>query len=93
VHGCYWHRHSKCPYAYTPKSRVDFWQKKFDENVRRDQLVQETLKQQSIQYIVVWECTIRRMQKDKNIETEELDKIIRQIKTCQSQDISCMECT
>lgn len=23
VHGCYWHRHSGCQYAYMPKSRVD----------------------------------------------------------------------
>ena len=24
VHGCYWHRHNDCKYAYVPKSRVDF---------------------------------------------------------------------
>lgn len=40
VHGCFWHRHQGCKYAYTPKSRVEFWQKKFDDNVRRDRIVQ-----------------------------------------------------
>ncbi|MBU1162905.1 MAG: DNA mismatch endonuclease Vsr, partial [Proteobacteria bacterium] len=25
VHGCFWHRHKGCKYAYTPKSRVKFW--------------------------------------------------------------------
>src|SRR5437016_9744069 len=35
VHGCFWHRHG-CLYTYTPKSRLDFWQKKFKENLRRD---------------------------------------------------------
>jgi len=35
VHGCYWHRHQGCKYAYTPKSRTEFWKKKFLDNVRR----------------------------------------------------------
>src|SRR5689334_3862068 len=25
VHGCFWHRHSGCRFAYMPKSRVEFW--------------------------------------------------------------------
>ncbi|HEY0980807.1 very short patch repair endonuclease, partial [Schlesneria sp.] len=25
VHGCFWHRHPGCKYAYTPKSRIQFW--------------------------------------------------------------------
>ena len=25
VHGCFWHRHKGCRFAYTPKSRVAFW--------------------------------------------------------------------
>ena len=29
VHGCFWHRHEGCKYAYVPKSRIEFWQKKF----------------------------------------------------------------
>src|SRR5690349_16298349 len=36
VHGCFWHRHRNCRYAYTPKSRLDFWQRKFESNVARD---------------------------------------------------------
>ena len=28
VHGCYWHRHEGCKYAYEPKSRWDFLQEK-----------------------------------------------------------------
>lgn len=77
VHGCYWHRHSGCQYAYMPKSRVEFWQKKFDDNVRRDQLVQNTLESQGIRYIVVWECTIKKMQKDKVTEAKATEEIIR----------------
>ena len=36
VHGCFWHRHKGCKYAYTPKSRTDFWQNKFQGTVERD---------------------------------------------------------
>src|SRR5579871_5380751 len=36
VHGCFWHRHAGCPYCYTPKSNVQFWQEKFRKNVERD---------------------------------------------------------
>ena len=25
VHGCFWHGHPGCKYAYTPKSNTEFW--------------------------------------------------------------------
>lgn len=33
VHGCFWHRHSGCKLCYMPKSRVEFWEKKFTDNI------------------------------------------------------------
>jgi DNA mismatch endonuclease (patch repair protein) len=27
VHGCFWHRHPGCRFAYTPKSRVEYMAK------------------------------------------------------------------
>ena len=65
VNGCFWHRHPGCKYAYTPKSRVEFWQKKFDDNVRRDSAVKAELLEHGIKLLTVWECAIRRMQRDK----------------------------
>lgn len=62
VHGCFWHRHQGCKYAYTPKTRVDFWQKKFDDNVKRDAAVKGELRKQNIKCLIVWECTIKQMQ-------------------------------
>lgn len=67
VHGCYWHRHNGCKYAYNPKSRVDFWQKKFAENVMRDKRNQVELKKLGWHIIVIWECQIKdlsRLSKD-----------------------------
>ncbi|MEY8524878.1 very short patch repair endonuclease [Lachnospiraceae bacterium 38-10] len=66
VHGCFWHRHRGCKYAYMPKSRVDFWQKKFDANVRRDQVVKGELESRNIRHLIVWECAIRQACKKGN---------------------------
>lgn len=63
-----------------PKSRVEFWQKKFDDNVRRDQLVRETLENHGIRCLVVWECTITKMQKDRTLERKVVDEIFDLIK-------------
>lgn len=58
VHGCFWHRHSGCRYAYTPKSRVGFWQEKFDSNVERDRRAQRELKKLGWKTLTVWECEV-----------------------------------
>lgn len=56
VHGCYWHRHEGCSKAYTPKSRVDFWQEKFAANVERDARAGEKLRAMGWTPVVIWEC-------------------------------------
>ena len=76
VHGCFWHRHQGCKYAYTPKSRVEFWQKKFDDNVRRDAIVRTALQENKIKCLVVWECTIKQMMKKQEFEQQIIKKCI-----------------
>jgi DNA mismatch endonuclease (patch repair protein) len=56
VHGCFWHRHSRCKYAYTPKSNVLFWQTKFDGNVQRDRAAARRLRKLGWRVVVIWEC-------------------------------------
>jgi len=56
VHGCFWHRHSDCKYAYTPKSRVEFWKKKFEENVARDTKNKKELRNMGWNVLTIWEC-------------------------------------
>ena len=36
VHGCFWHRHTGCKDATTPKTNVDFWMNKFQRNINND---------------------------------------------------------
>ncbi len=59
VHGCFWHRHPRCRYAYVPKSRVVFWRTKFRANVMRDRRVRRELRKLKWRVVVVWECQVR----------------------------------
>lgn len=58
VHGCFWHRHEGCKYAYEPKSRVEFWQNKFRQNIERDKKNQRVLDNAGWKIIVIWECEL-----------------------------------
>lgn len=71
VHGCFWHRHPSCKYAYTPKSRVKFWKEKFRQNVARHKTVAAELERLGWQVLIVWECEVSQPEKMlKNIVTK-----------------------
>ena len=63
VHGCFWHRHQNCKYASNPKTRREFWEKKFKENIERDKKNQEKLKNLGWKTKIVWECEIKKQDK------------------------------
>ena len=63
VHGCFWHRHQNCKYASNPKTRIEFWEKKFKENIERDKKTQEKLKNLGWKTKIVWECEIKKQDK------------------------------
>lgn len=56
VHGCYWHRHPRCRFAYTPKSNTEFWRRKFAANVERDQRALSELRRMGWDSLIIWEC-------------------------------------
>lgn len=58
VHGCFWHRHFGCKYATMPKTRVEFWQSKFERNVENDCIHREQLESAGWNVISLWECDI-----------------------------------
>jgi DNA mismatch endonuclease (patch repair protein) len=63
VHGCFWHHHRDCKYAYEPKTRAEFWKNKFKKNAERDQKIKTELSKMGWRVGVVWECETR----DKNM--------------------------
>ena len=60
VHGCYWHRHSGCRHATTPRTRTEFWEEKFRGTVQRDEAHTQALQSAGWCVIIVWECELRK---------------------------------
>ncbi len=58
VHGCFWHQHHGCKYAYMPKTNTKMWRTKFESNVARDRLAIESLHNLGWRSIIIWECQI-----------------------------------
>jgi DNA mismatch endonuclease (patch repair protein) len=69
VHGCFWHRHEGCRFATTPKTRIAFWQDKFERNKKRDAEVINKLRSLGWRIITVWQC-----------ETYDLDSLTKMLK-------------
>lgn len=74
VHGCFWHHHSGCMRATTPKTNRGFWRAKFTRNRQRDLLRRIELKKRGYRVIVIWEC-----------ETRESRVIIRRLRQLRSR--------
>jgi DNA mismatch endonuclease (patch repair protein) len=58
VHGCFWHRHSGCANATSPKTRPVFWARKLNGNRRRDGRQIRSLLKAGWRVLVVWECAL-----------------------------------
>lgn len=56
VNGCFWHRHKDCRFSYSPKTNVEFWARKFTNNVLRDERAKEGLEAMGWRVAVIWEC-------------------------------------
>ena len=72
VHGCFWHRHPGCRYAYEPKSRPEFWNRKFDQNVERDARKEQLLRDLGWRVFVVWECETK--------DTDRLNELVLRLR-------------
>jgi DNA mismatch endonuclease (patch repair protein) len=75
VHGCFWHRHPGCRYAYVPKSNRAFWLRKFAANVERDGRNVAELRKMKWRVHVVWEC---------RLSTGRLEQLVRAIRSSRS---------
>ncbi|EPF1846521.1 TPA: very short patch repair endonuclease [Pseudomonas aeruginosa] len=78
VHGCFWHRHSGCKIATTPKSNTQFWQEKFEKNMARDAQKAIELQASGWTVLVVWECELASAKKAQ-ATGERINETIRQL--------------
>ena len=64
VNGCFWHMHDGCPEFVMPKSNIDYWKPKLERNKRHDIENKITLEKQEWKVIVVWECELKKDNKE-----------------------------
>jgi DNA mismatch endonuclease, patch repair protein len=58
VHGCFWHGHD-CKRGKRPATNQEFWNKKLQGNIRRDEINIIALQEQGWKVHVIWECDIK----------------------------------
>jgi len=75
VHGCFWHRHPGCKFAYIPKSRNNFWNEKFRQNVARHRRVAQQLEKLGWKVLTVWECETSKADSLREILSANLPKV------------------
>ena len=68
VNGCFWHGHEGCKYFVWPKNNEDFWKKKIEDNISRDQKSIELLESQGWNVIMVWECELKKVFIDETLK-------------------------
>jgi len=63
INGCYWHR---CPHCELPlpKTNKEFWEEKFDKNIKRDIKKEKELLDLGWIVLVFWECKIKTNMKE-----------------------------
>jgi DNA mismatch endonuclease (patch repair protein) len=86
VHGCFWHRHEGCKFAYTPKTNTNFWVDKITSNTERDKVNLQKLTVLGWNVVTVWECEIRHTYK--HDLTPLIDKVAEEILAQAPQKVS-----
>ena len=68
VNGCFWHGHKGCKYFVWPKNNAEFWKKKIEDNISRDQKSIELLEAQGWSFIIIWECELKKVSIDETLK-------------------------
>ncbi|MBR9677020.1 DNA mismatch endonuclease Vsr [Candidatus Woesearchaeota archaeon] len=58
LHGCFWHRCPKC--FKEPKTRMEYWIPKIENNVKRDKRNERNLKKEGYKVLKLWEHEIKK---------------------------------
>ena len=59
VNGCFWHHHKDCKRSKLPATRREFWAKKIENNVKRDQRQMSELRKDGWRVLLIWECELK----------------------------------
>jgi DNA mismatch endonuclease Vsr len=69
INGCFWHGH-KCRKGKLPITNKEFWENKITKTKARDKRNYRELKTNNWDYLVIWECEIKK---------KKMDNLIRKI--------------
>lgn len=69
VNGCFWHGHIGCRYFVWPKNNAEFWKKKINDNIERDEKDYILLKELGWRVLVVWECELKHSVMEKTLDS------------------------
>lgn len=69
VNGCFWHGHEDCKYFRLPKTNIDFWKNKIEQNKERDKKEQCQLAAMGWHCITVWECQLKPKVRNQTLES------------------------
>lgn len=84
INGCFWHAHEGCRYFRIPDTNMDYWNKKFARNRKRDEIVRKRLNEQGLRVIVIWECAVRKMKSDSVFGDAVMDSVFSFLKSADS---------
>ena len=75
INSCFWHKHIGCKYFVLPKSNIEFWDNKLENNRLRDNHNINQLCSSGWNVIIVWECELK-----KAIRNERLARLYNEIR-------------
>ncbi len=67
VNGCFWHKHD-CGRFVWPASNEEYWHKKIERNLERDDQVHQQLQALGWKVLIVWECELKTDAKEATME-------------------------
>lgn len=68
INGCFWHGHN-CLNFRPPKTNIQYWNKKINDNRARDLKVLNSLKDMGWHTITIWECELSKDKREQTLES------------------------
>ena len=75
VNGCFWHGHNNCKYFVWPENNAEFWRRKIESNILRDNKKIAQLRSLDWRVIVIWECQLKPRLRQQSL-THLVDEIV-----------------
>ena len=68
VNGCFWHGHKGCRYSHLPSTNFEYWEKKIEDNIERDERKKRELEGLGYRVLIIWQCQLKSNTKIETLE-------------------------